>query len=72
MRPLLAPGRSYNQLMADDVGLTLQLLPMLAGFFTYKVSKSLPARGRGRRARRRGSQREQSAPATCCCPCWLA
>jgi hypothetical protein len=27
----------YNLLYADDVGLRLQLLPMLAGFFTYKA-----------------------------------
>jgi len=26
----------YNSLLAEDVGLTLQLLPMLVGFFTYK------------------------------------
>jgi len=26
----------WNMIKADDVGLTLQLLPMLLGFFTYK------------------------------------
>ena len=30
------PCRSYNQVLADDTGLTLQLLPILLGFFTYK------------------------------------
>lgn len=28
----------WNTLAAPDVGLTLQLLPMLLGFFTYKVA----------------------------------
>ncbi len=28
--------RRYNTLVADETGLTLQLLPMLLGFFTYK------------------------------------
>lgn len=32
---------SYNQLLANDLGLTLQLLPMLAGFFTYKVGQGV-------------------------------
>ena len=27
----------YNTLLADDVGLHLELLPLLAGFFTYKA-----------------------------------
>lgn len=29
------PGR-YNTLVAEQTGLTLELLPMLLGFFTYK------------------------------------
>eukprot|EP00887_Chlorella_sp_A99_P006999 scaffold2.g6999.t1 len=34
---ILALGYNrYNQMLADDTGLTLQLLPILLGFFTYK------------------------------------
>lgn len=29
--------RRYNTLYAESLGLQLQLLPMLAGFFTYKA-----------------------------------
>ncbi len=31
-----APVRRYNTLVGDQTGLTLQLLPILLGFFTYK------------------------------------
>lgn len=30
--------RRYNSLVAEETGLTLQLLPMLVGFFTYKLA----------------------------------
>ena len=39
--PILTPrpcGCRWNFLAAAETGLTLQLLPMLAGFFTYKLA----------------------------------
>ena len=37
MPNLLCPSQHrYNSLVSDQMGLTLQLLPMLLGFFTYK------------------------------------
>jgi len=36
---ILAAGYNrYNSLVADETGVTLSLLPMLVGFFTYKVA----------------------------------
>ena len=35
--PPPAPRR-YNTLLGEETGLTLQLLPMLVGFFTYKFA----------------------------------
>ena len=37
-RWLPLPGCRWNTLAAHDTGLTLQLLPMLLGFFTYKAA----------------------------------
>ena len=34
--PPRLPPTSYNTLVAEETGLTLQLLPILLGFFTYK------------------------------------
>jgi hypothetical protein len=31
-------ARRYNTMLAEETGLTLQLLPMLIGFFTYKLA----------------------------------
>lgn len=38
LKQLLPHDCRWNTLAAHDVGITLQLLPMLLGFFTYKAA----------------------------------